>query len=246
MGKLDGKVAVITGASVGIGLATAKLFVAEGAFVYLTGRRQRELDAAVSQIGERVRAVQGDIATREDLDRLYATVKQHHGKMDILFANAAINGEFRPLGMITEAQFDAVFNVNVKGTLFTVQEALPLLQNGGAIVLTASLAASTGAAAMSVYNAAKAAVRSFARTWAVELKERQIRVNAVSPGAIQTPGLDSAVPEDLKAAVAAHALMNRIGQAEEVARAVLFLASDESSYITGIELSVDGGGSILH
>jgi NAD(P)-dependent dehydrogenase (short-subunit alcohol dehydrogenase family) len=246
MGKLDGKVAVITGASVGIGLATAKLFVAEGAFVYLTGRRQKELDAAVSQIGEQVTAVQGDIANLEDLDRLYATVKQHHGKMDILFANAAINGAFRPLGMITEAQFDAVFNVNVKGTLFTVQEALPLLQNGGAIVLTASLAASTGAAAMSVYNAAKAAVRSFARTWAVELQERQIRVNAVSLGSIQTPGLDSMVPDDFKAAVAAHAVMNRIGQADELARAVLFLASDESSYITGTELQVDGGGSILH
>jgi NAD(P)-dependent dehydrogenase (short-subunit alcohol dehydrogenase family) len=246
MGKLDGKVAVITGASSGIGLATARLFVAEGAFVYLTGRRQKELDAAVSQIGERVTAVAGDIANLEDLDRLYAMVKQHHGQMDILFANAAINGEYRPLGMITEAQFSEVFDVNVKGTLFTVQKALPLLQDGGAIVLTASLAASTGAAAMSVYNAAKAAVRSFARTWAVDLSDRQIRVNAVSPGAIQTPGLDSVVPDDLKAAVAAHALMNRFGEADEVARAVLFLASDESSYITGIELSVDGGGSILH
>jgi hypothetical protein len=154
-------------------------------------------------------------------------------------------GEYRPLGMITEAQFGAVFDVNVKGTLFTVQKALPLLQDGGAIVLTASLAASTGAAAMSVYNAAKAAVRSFARTWAVELSDRQIRVNAVSPGPIQTPGLDSVVPDDLKGAVAAHTLMNRFGEADEVARAVLFLASDESSYITGIELSVDGG-SILH
>jgi NAD(P)-dependent dehydrogenase (short-subunit alcohol dehydrogenase family) len=246
MGKLDGKVAVITGASSGIGLATAKLFVAEGAFVYLTGRRQKELDAAERGIGEQVKAVRGDIARLEDLDRLCATVKQHHGKMDILFANAAINGEYRPLGRITEAQVDDVFDVNVKGTLFTVQKALPLLQNGGAIVLTASLAASTGAATMSVYNAAKAAVRSFARTWAVELSMRKIRVNVVSPGAIQTPGLDTVVPDDLKAAVAAHALMNRIGKADEVARAVLFLASDESSYITGIELSVDGGGSILH
>jgi NAD(P)-dependent dehydrogenase (short-subunit alcohol dehydrogenase family) len=166
--------------------------------------------------------------------------------MDILFANAAINGEYRPLGRITEAQFDDVFDVNVKGTLFTIQKALPLLQDGGAIVLTASLAASTGAAAMSVYNAAKAAVRSFARTWAVELSARKIRVNAVSPGPTQTPGLDTAVPDDLKAAVAAHTLMNRIGKADEVASAVLFLASDESSYITGTELSVDGGGSVLH
>jgi NAD(P)-dependent dehydrogenase (short-subunit alcohol dehydrogenase family) len=246
MKKLEGKVALITGGSTGIGLATAHLFAREGAFVYITGRRQRELEAAVSQIGERVRAVQGDIAQLEDLDRLYATVKQDHGKIDILFANAAINGEYRPLGMITEAQFDAVFDVNVKGTLFTVQKALPLLQDGGAIVLTASLAASTGAAAMSVYNAAKAAVRSFARTWAVELAARKIRVNAVSPGPIQTPGLDSVVPDDLKATVAAITLMNRFGQADELARAVLFLASDESSYITGTELSVDGGGSILH
>ena len=246
MKKLEGKIALITGGSTGIGLATAHLFAREGASVYITGRRQRELDAAVSQIGERVQAVQGDIAKREDLDRLYATVKQDHGKMDILFANAAINGEYRPLGMITEAQFDAVFDVNVKGTLFTVQKALPLLQNGGVIVLTASLAASTGAAAMSVYNAAKAAVRSFARTWAVELAACKIRVNAVSPGPIQTPGLESVVPDDLKAAVAAITLMNRFGQADELARAVLFLASDESSYITGTELQVDGGGSILH
>jgi NAD(P)-dependent dehydrogenase (short-subunit alcohol dehydrogenase family) len=246
MGKLDGKVAVMTGASSGIGLATAKLFVAEGAFVYLTSRRQKELDAAASQLGEQVRAVQGDISNLEDLDRLSATVKQGHGQIDILFANAAINGQYRPLGMITEAQFDDVFDVNVKGTLFTVQKVLPLVQEGGAIVLTASLAASTGAAAMSVSSASKAAVRSFARTWAVELKERKIRVNVVSPGATQTPGLDSVVPEDLKAAVAAHALMNRIGQAEEVARAVLFLASEESSYITGTELHVDGGASILH
>ncbi|QBD74603.1 glucose 1-dehydrogenase [Ktedonosporobacter rubrisoli] len=246
MGKLDGKVAVITGANSGIGLATAKLFVAEGAFVYITGRRQKELDAAVSQLGKQALAIQGDIANLEDLDRLYATVKQHHGKIDILFANAAINGEYRPLGMITEAQFADVFNVNVKGTLFTVQKALPLLQDGGVLVLTASLAASTGAAAMSVYNAAKAAVRTFARTWAVELSARKIRVNAMSPGGIQTPGLDSIAPDDMKDAVAAHALMKRLGSADEIARAVLFLASDESSFITGTELHVDGGASVLH
>jgi NAD(P)-dependent dehydrogenase (short-subunit alcohol dehydrogenase family) len=246
MGTLDGKVAVMTGASTGIGLATAKLFVAEGAFVYLTGRRQKELTAAVSLLGEQARAVQGDIANSEDLDRLFATVKHHHGKMDILFANAATNGEYRPLGMITEGQFDEVFDVDVKGTLFTVQKALPLVQDGGAIVLVASITASAGIPAMTVYSAAKAAVRSFARTWAVELSERKIRVNIVSPGAIQTPSLDKTAPDDLKAAMVAHTLMNRIGEPDEVARAVLFLASDESSYITGTELSVDGGASTLH
>lgn len=245
MGKLDGKVAVITGASSGIGLATAKLFVTEGAFVYITGRRQEELDAAVNQLGEQVTAVQGDMSNPEDLDRLYATVKQQHGKIDILFANAGNNGEFRPLGMITEAQFDNVFDVNVKGTLFTAQKALPLLQEGGTIVLTSSLAASAGAVAMGIYSASKAAILSFTRTWAVELKDRKIRVNAVSPGAIQTPGLDTAMNNDMKAAVTAALPINRVGQAEEIARAVLFLASDESSYITGIELAVDGGGSIL-
>ncbi len=246
MGKLDGKVTVITGGSLGIGLATAKLFVAEGAFVYITARQQKELDAAVRQIGESVTAVQGDIANPEDLDRLYAIVKQNHSKIDILFANAANNGEYRPLGMITEAQFDALFNVNVKGTLFTVQKALPLLQDGGAIVLAASLSASAGAGTMSVYNAAKAAVRSFARTWAVDLKDRKIRVNAVSPGTIQTPGLDTMMPDDFKVAVTARFPISRVGEPDEVARAVLFLASDESSYITGTELQVDGGGSILH
>lgn len=244
MGKLDGKVAVITGASSGIGLATAKLFVAEGAFVYITGRRQKELDVAVSQIGEQVTAVQGDIANLEDLDRLYATVKQHHDKIDILFANAGFNGEFRPLGMITETQFGEVFDVNVKGTLFTVQKALPLFQEGGAIVMTTSIVASTGLAAMSVYSAAKAAVRSLVRTWAVELKERKLRVNAVSPGIIQTPGADALMGDDEKDALTAPLPINRVGKADEVARAVLFLASDESSYITGTELQVDGGGSI--
>jgi NAD(P)-dependent dehydrogenase (short-subunit alcohol dehydrogenase family) len=246
MGKLDGKVAVITGASTGIGLATARLFVAEGACVYITGRRQKELDAAVSQIGEHVTAVQGDVSNSADLDRLYATIKQHHDKIDILFANAGINGQYRPLGMITEAQFDEVVNVNVKGTLFTVQKALPLLQDGGVIVLTASLAAAAGAVTMSVYSATKAAMLVFTHTWAVELKDRKIRVNAVSPGSIQTPGIDTVVPDEFKPAVAAHALMNRIGEPDEVARAVLFLASDESSYITGTELFVDGGGSVLH
>ncbi|GCE26973.1 putative oxidoreductase YkvO [Dictyobacter alpinus] len=244
MGKLDGKVAVITGSSSGIGLATAKLFVAEGAFVYLTGRRQEELDAAVNQLGKQVTAVQGDIANLEDLDRLYAIVKQRHGKIDILFANAGVNGEFHPLGMINEAQFDKVSDVNVKGTLFSVQKALPLLQEGGAIVLTASFAASAGMTNMSVYSATKAAIRSFSRTWAVELKERKIRVNVVSPGAIQTPSMDTVMSDDVKEALAASLPINRVGQADEVARAVLFLASDESSYITGTELQVDGGVSV--
>ncbi len=241
MGKLDGKVAVITGGSLGIGLATAKLFVAEGAFVYITGRRQKELDAAVSQIGERVTAVQGDISNLADLDRLYATVKQRHGKIDVLFANASNNGEFLPLGMITEAQYESLFSVNVKGTIFSVQKALPLLQDGGAIVLAASIAAMAGAPAFSVYSATKAAVQSFARTWSVDLKGRKIRVNAVSPGAIQTPGLDGMLNDEGKVALTAGLPINRVGKPEEVARAVLFLASDDSSYITGIELHVDGG-----
>src|SRR4051812_7282533 len=189
MRKLEGKVAVVTGGNSGIGLATAQRFAAEGAHAFITGRRQSELDAAVKQIGDNVAAVQGDVSNLDDLDRLYATVKEHKGRIDILFANAG-GGEFAPLGEISEAHFDKTFGTNVKGLLFTVQKALPLFQNGGSIILNASIAASKGIPALSVYSATKAAVRSFARGWTVDLKDRKIRVNAISPGSIETPGLN--------------------------------------------------------
>ncbi|GHO50461.1 SDR family NAD(P)-dependent oxidoreductase [Ktedonospora formicarum] len=237
MTKLEGKVAVITGGSSGIGLATAKLFAAEGAHVYITGRRQRELDAAVRQIEKNVTSVQGDVARLADLDRLYATVKQQHGRIDILFANAG-GGEFVPLAEITETHVDSLFNTNVKGLLFTVQKALPLLQEGSSIILNASVVASKGVGGSTIYSATKAAVRSFARTWTVELRDRKIRVNAVSPAQTNTPFHKS---EEIKTFLASLVPMGRLGDPNEVAKAVLFLASDDSSFITGIELFVDGG-----
>jgi NAD(P)-dependent dehydrogenase (short-subunit alcohol dehydrogenase family) len=245
MSKHKGKVAVITGGNSGIGLATAQRLANEGAFVFITGRRQSELDAAVKLIGKNVTAVQGDVSNLADLDRLYATVKQQKGRIDILFANAG-GGEFAPLGSITEAHYDKTFNINVKGVLFTVQKALPLLVDGGAIVLNASIVSSKGMPAFSVYSATKAALRSFARTWTVDLKDRKIRVNAVSPGPIETPGVDGLAknPGDLaqiKANLASAVPMGRMGTADEIAKAVSFLASDDASFITGIELFVDGG-----
>jgi NAD(P)-dependent dehydrogenase (short-subunit alcohol dehydrogenase family) len=244
--KLEGKVAVVTGGNSGIGLATAQRMVAEGAFVFITGRRQSELDAAVKQIGKNVTAVQGDVANLADLDRLYDTIKREKGHVDVLFANAG-TGAFAPLGQITELHFDKQFNVNVKGLLFTVQKALPLLQPGGSIVLNASIVSTTGSPAFSVYSATKAAVRSFARTWSVDLKERKIRVNAISPGIIPTPGYNTSlgmtqeqVDQFVQSSIGDIPL-GRPGTADEIAKAVLFLASDESSYITGIELFVDGG-----
>jgi len=246
-GKLEGKVAVITGGSSGIGLATAKRFVAEGAYIFITGRRQAELDAAVKKIGENVAGVQGDVAKLADLDRLYATVKAKKGRIDILFANAGI-GELAPLGAITEEHFDKTFNTNVKGLLFTVQKALPLLPDAASIILNASIVASTGNPAFSVYSATKAAVRSFARTWILDLKERKIRVNAISPGPINTPGLDglgqtAGVGDQLKESLLASVPMGRIGTPDEIAKAVVFLASDDSSFVTGTELFVDGGAA---
>jgi NAD(P)-dependent dehydrogenase (short-subunit alcohol dehydrogenase family) len=243
--RLDGKIAVITGGNSGIGLATAKQFVDEGAYVFITGRRQSELDAAVKEIGKNVTGVQGDVSNLEDLDRLYATVKQQKGRIDVLFANAGL-GEFAPLGTITEAHFDKTFNVNVKGLLFTVQKALPLFQDGGSIILPASTAASKGAEAFSVYSATKAAIRSFARSWTVDLKQRKIRVNAVSPGPIDTPGLSGLVQTDeqfeqLKTSFVATIPLGRLGNPDEIAKAASFLASDDSSFVTGIELFVDGG-----
>ena len=245
MGKLDGKVAVVTGGTSGIGLATAQQFVAEGAYVFITGRRPAELDAAITLIGRNVTGVQGDVANLADLDRLYETVKREKGVVDILFANAG-GGEFVPLGEITEAHFDKTFNINVKGLLFSVQKALPLMPDGASVILNASIAGSTGAAAFSVYSATKAAVRSFARSWTVDLKNRHIRVNALSPGPIETPALDGlgANEEEVrqfKAGMAAAVPLGRMGQSEEVAKAAVFLASDDSSFITGIELFVDGG-----
>lgn len=244
--KLAGKVAVITGGNSGIGFATAQLFAAEGAYVFITGRRQGELDTAVKQIGRNVSGVQGDVSNLADLDRLYATVKQQKGHIDILFANAGV-AEFAPLGAITEEHFDKTFNINVKGLLFTVQKALPLFQDGGSIILNASIVASKGLEANSVYSATKAAVRSFARTWTADLKHRKIRVNAVSPGPIDTPGLDDLLSSteveagQLKTHLIASVPLGRMGSPDEIAKAVLFLASDDSSYVTGIELFVDGG-----
>jgi NAD(P)-dependent dehydrogenase (short-subunit alcohol dehydrogenase family) len=246
MSKLEGKIAVITGGNSGIGLATAQRFVAEGAYVFITGRRQGELDAAVKQIGKGVTAVQGDVSNLADLDRLYAVVKQQKGHIDILFANAG-TGQFAPLGAITEEHFDKILNANVKGLLFTVQKALPLLKDGSSVILNASIVASTGASAMSVYSASKAAVRSFARTFTTDLKYRKIRVNAVSPGVIPSPGYRNSLgmtEEQVKQygdSVVGNIPLGRTGTLDEIARVVSFLASEESSYITGIELVVDGG-----
>jgi NAD(P)-dependent dehydrogenase (short-subunit alcohol dehydrogenase family) len=242
--KLEGKVSVITGGSSGIGLATARRFVAEGAYVYIIGRRQSELDAAVRQIGKNVTAVQGDVSQLADLDRLYTGVKQQHGHIDVVFANAGI-GEFASLGEISEAHFDNTFNVNVKGLLFTVQKALPLLQDGGSIILTASAGSIQGVPAFSVYSATKAAVRSFARSWTLDLQARQIRVNAVSPGPTNTPLLNKGQTEEQSKqfvrSLVSTTPLGRLGDPDEIAKAVVFLASDDSSFITGIELFVDGG-----
>jgi NAD(P)-dependent dehydrogenase (short-subunit alcohol dehydrogenase family) len=243
--KLEGKVAIITGGSTGIGLATAHLFASEGAYVYITGRRQKELDTAVRLIGKNVAGVQGNVANLADLDRLYATVKQQHDHIDILFANAG-EGRYVPFGASTEADFDSMFNINVKGTFFTVQKALPLLQDGGSIILTASIGASKGQGGGTINGASKAAVRSFARTWTVELSDRKIRVNAVSPGPINTPMLHSMgeteeQTKQILARIVTTVPMRRLGDPDEVAKAILFLASDDSSFVTGIELFVDGG-----
>jgi NAD(P)-dependent dehydrogenase (short-subunit alcohol dehydrogenase family) len=245
MSKHQGKIAVITGGNSGIGLATAQRLANEGAYVFITGRRQSELDAAVKLIGKNVTAVQGDVSNLADLDRLYAAVKQQKGRVDILFANAG-GGEFAPLGSITEAHYDKTFNANVKGLLFTVQKALPLFTNGGSIILNASIVSIKGTPALSVYSATKAAVRSFARTWIQDLRDRKIRVNTVSPGPIDTPGLNGLGKNadetaHVKVAIASSLPNGFIRTSDENAKAVSFLASDDSSFITGIELFVDGG-----
>ncbi len=246
MNKLQGKVAVITGGSSGIGLATAKRFVEEGAYVFITGRREKELAAAVEAIGRNVTAVRGDVAKIGDVDRLFATVKAEKGHLDIVFANAG-TGSFGALGGISEEQYDTTFDVNVKGTLLTVQQALPLLRDGGSVILNASIVASKGFPAFSIYSASKAAIRSFARTWSVDLKARRIRVNALSPGVIPTPGYSDSLGmsqeqvEQFVQGATSGIPIARAGTPEEIAKAALFLASDESSYVSGIELFVDGG-----
>ncbi|MCW5313041.1 SDR family oxidoreductase [Nostoc sp. KVJ3] len=245
MKKLEGKIALVTGGNSGIGLATAKQFVAEGAYVYITGRRQVELDAAVEAIGKNVTAVQSDVSNLADLDRLFATIKQEQEHLDIIFANAG-GGQIAPLGAITEEHFDKTFNVNVKGLLFTVQKALPLLPDGASIILNASITSIKGTPAFSVYSATKAAVRSFARNWILDLRERKIRVNAISPGVVPTPGYDHLGLNDqqLQEFVDSQAStipLGRVGKPDEIAKAVVFLASDDSSFVNGIELFVDGG-----
>ena len=239
MGKLRGKVAVITGGSTGIGFAAAKLFVEEGAFVFITGRRQKELDQAVKAIGSNVAGVQGDVANLADLDRLYKTVEATGRRIDIVFANAGL-AEFASLGSITEEHFDRLFSVNVKGALFTVQKALPLLNDGGSILLTGSVGSVKGTPAFWVYGATKAAIRNFVRAWTIELKDRRIRSNVLSPGPTETP-LVGQQPADAIARIVSTIPMGRMGEPDEIAKAALFLASDDSSFVTGIELFVDGG-----
>jgi NAD(P)-dependent dehydrogenase (short-subunit alcohol dehydrogenase family) len=237
--KLEGKTALITGGTEGIGLATAKLFVEEGAYVFITGRREKELEEAVKAIGSNVYGVQGDVAKLDDLDHLYETVSKVKGRIDVVFANAGV-GEFVPLEAVTEEHFDKLFNTNVKGTLFTVQKALPLLNDGGSIILNGSVASIKGTAAFGVYGASKAAIRSLVRTWTTDLKDRHIRSTVVSPGPINTP-LVSRQSADVIARIVSTIPMGRMGEPDEIAKVALFLASDDSSFVTGIELFADGG-----
>ena len=245
MAKLDGRVALVTGGTSGIGLAAAKALAAEGAHMYITGRRERELAAAVEEIGRNASGVRGDVSNVGDLERLYGQIRNEKGRLDILFANAGI-AKYAALGNITEELYDSIFNVNVKGVLFTVQKALPLMPEGASIILNASVVGSKGLSSNSVYSATKAAIRSFARTWTTDLKDRRIRVNAISPGTIDTPGLNDLLAsgeagEQRRKMVANAIPLGRFGRPDEVAKAVVFLASDDSSYITGAELFVDGG-----
>ncbi|MGX4804462.1 SDR family NAD(P)-dependent oxidoreductase [Bradyrhizobium guangdongense] len=244
--KLNGKIAVVTGGSSGIGLATAKRFAAEGARIFITGRRRAELDAAVAEIGRSATGLQADASRLPDLDLLFQKVKAEAGRIDVLFVNAG-GGSMLPLGQITEQQYADIFDRNVKGVLFTVQKALPLIQDGASIILTGSTAGTEGTAAFSVYAASKAAVRSFARNWILDLKGRGIRVNTLSPGATRTPGLvelagpDAAQQQGLLDYLASRIPMGRVGEPEEIAKAAVFLASDDASFVNGIELFVDGG-----
>src|SRR5437660_8531627 len=243
MNKLEGKIALVTGGNSGIGLATAQQFVYEGAYVFITGRREPELAAAVKEIGSHVTGVQGDVSNLGDLDRLFAHIQREKGTLDIVFANAGV-AQYAPFGEITEEHYDAIFDINVKGLLFTVQKALPLLPDGASIILNASIVASKGLPTNSVYSATKAAVRSFARTWTTDLKERRIRVNAVSPGSTDTPGLSQLLAstdsgQQRRAMISNMVPLGRFGTPDEIAKAVVFLASDDRRYITGTELFVD-------
>src|ERR1700758_2468688 len=245
MPKLDGKVALVTGGTSGIGLAAAPALAEEGAYVYISGRRERELATAVQEIGSNATGVRGDASNVDDLDRLFARIREERSRLDILFANAGI-AKYAALGDITEELFDLLFDVNVKGVLFTTQKALPLMSEGASIILNASVVASKGLPSNSVYSATKASVRSFARTWTRDLKDRRIRVNAISPGTIDTPGLNELLAsaeagEERRKMVASAIPLGRFGRPDEIAKAVVFLASDESSYIAGSEIFVDGG-----
>ena len=245
--KLEGKVALVTGGSSGIGLAIAQRFAREGAFVFVTGRRRAELEKAAKLIGPQPTAIQADVASLEDLDKVYQEITDRKGRLDVLVANAG-GGTFAPLGAINEEHFDQTFGTNVRGTLFTVQKALPLLSEGASIILTGSTAGSEGIAAFGVYAATKAAIRSFARSWATDLKERKVRVNVISPGPIETPGLAALAPDDvsrerLYAAFVEQIPLGRLGQPDEVAKVASFLASDDASFVNGIELFVDGGAA---
>ena len=246
MGKLEGKIAVVTGGNSGIGLATAKRFVEEGAQVFITGRRAADLDKAVQEIGGNVTAFQGDVSVLADLDRLYVLVKEKAGHIDVLFANAG-SGEFAALGQITEEHFDKTFATNVKGTVFTVQKALPLMKRGGSIVLTGSTTSSHGTAAFSVYSATKAAIRNFVRSWILDLKGTDLRLNVLSPGPTKTPGLLGLVPAEHQNALIGSFTdkipIGRVGEPVEIANVAVFLASDESSFVNGIELFADGGAA---
>lgn len=242
--SLNGKIALVTGGTSGIGLASAQELAKQGAQVYITGRRQAELDAAVATIGHSVIGIQADVSKLAELDKIYAAIREHSGKLDILFANAG-GGDMMALGDITEEHFDRIFGTNVRGLLFTVQKALPLLTQGASVILTSSTTSIKGTASFSVYSASKAAVRNFARSWALDLKDRAIRVNAISPGPIRTPGLGDLVPEEhrqgLYDALAAQVPLGRLGEPGEVGKVVAFLASDASGFINGTELFVDGG-----
>jgi len=245
MSKLEGKIALVTGGTSGIGLATAKRFASEGAYVFITGRREAELAAAAKEIGKNVTGVRGDVSKLADLDRLFAQIRREKDRLDIVFANAGV-AKYGAFGEITEELYDEIFDINVKGLLFTVQKALPLLPDGASIILNASIVASKGLASVSVYSATKAAVRSFARTWTTDLKQRRISVNAISPGSIDTPGLSdllgsSETGEQRRKMLANVVALGRFGTPDEIAKAVVFLASDDSSYVTGTELFVDGG-----
>ena len=238
--KLEGKIAVVTGGSAGIGFGTAKRFVEEGAQVFITGRRQAELDKAVAEIGRNVTAIQADASDLADIDRIYSTVKERAGRIDVLFVNAGFY-EFGTFGEITEEHFDKTFSTNVRGLLFAVQKALPLLAKGSSVILNGSIASMKGYPSFSVYDASKAAVRSFARGWIVDLKGRDIRINVLSPGHTETPGLAVLADQNIRNAMMANVPLGRMGTPDDLAKAAVFLGSDDSSYITGIELFVDGG-----